>query len=84
MAHWDLLDAMGGLGSMPAWVTRAAQQRTTSTYPRGAGQVGEWLDRAFWAEFRRWEHGGQTPAMTGMKRRSSSSIPQQLPSSDDR
>ena len=31
------------------------------------------------AEFRRWEQGGQTPAMTGMKRRPSSSIPLQLP-----
>lgn len=87
VAHWDLLDAMGGLGSMPAWVASepplAGPDHVHFT-PRGARQVGEWLDRAFWAEFRRWEHGGQTPAMTGMKRRPSSSIPLQLPSSDDR
>ena len=87
VAHWDLLDAMGGLGSMPAWVASepplAGPDHVHFT-PRGARQVGEWLDRAFWAEFRRWEQGGQTPAMTGMKRRPSSSIPLQLPSSDDR
>ena len=87
VAHWDLLDAMGGLGSMPAWVASepplAGPDHVHFT-PRGARQVGQWLDRAFWAEFRRWEHGGQNPAMTGMKRRPSSSIPLQLPSSDDR
>ncbi len=87
VAHWDLLDAMGGLGSMPAWVASepplAGPDHVHFT-PRGARQVGQWLDRAFWAEFRRWEHGGQTPAMTGMKRRPSSSIPLQFPSSDDR
>ena len=26
--------------------------------PRGARRVGQWLDRAFWAEYRRWERGG--------------------------
>ena len=60
VAHWDLLDAMGGLGSMPAWVASepplAGPDHVHFT-PRGARQVGEWLDRAFWAEFRRWEHG---------------------------
>jgi len=86
VAHWDLLDAMGGLGSMPAWVASepplAGPDHVHFT-PRGARQVGEWLDRAFWAEFRRWEHGGRTPAMTGMKRRPSSSVPLQLPAPDD-
>ena len=36
VAHWDLLDAMGGLGSMPAWVssTPPLAGRTTCTSPR--------------------------------------------------
>lgn len=77
VAHWDLLNAMGGLGSMPAWVSSTpplAGPDHVHFTPRGARQVGEWLDRALWAEFRRWERGGNTPAMTGMKPRSSSPI----------
>ena len=85
VAHWDLLDAMGGLGSMPAWVSSTpplAGPDHVHFTPRGARQVGEWLDRALWAEYRRWERGGNTPAMTGMKPRSSSPILLQ-PATDD-
>ena len=85
VAHWDLLDAMGGLGSMPAWVSSTpplAGPDHVHFTPRGARQVGEWLDRALWAEYRRWERGGNTPAMTGMKPRSSSPILLQ-PAADD-
>ena len=81
VAHWDLLGAMGGLGSMPAWVASepplAGPDHIHFT-PRGARKVGEWLDRAFWAEFRRWKTGGSTPAMTALKPKPSSVIPLQI------
>ena len=81
VAHWDLLGAMGGVGSMPAWVASSpalAGPDHIHFTPRGARQVGEWLDRALWAEFRRWKTGGATPDMTGLKPRPSSVIPLQV------
>lgn len=86
VAHWDLLGAMGGLGSMPAWVASepplAGPDHIHFT-PRGARKVGEWLDRAFWAEFRRWKTGGATPAMTALKPKPSSVIPLQIKVGDE-
>ena len=59
-AYWDLLEVMGGLGSMPAWVAATpalAGPDHVHFTPRGARKVGELLDRALWAEFRQWEQG---------------------------
>ena len=86
VAHWDLLGAMGGLGSMPAWVASepplAGPDHIHFT-PRGARKVGEWLDRAFWAEFRRWKTGGATQVITALKPKPSSVIPLQIKVDDE-
>jgi len=87
VAHWDLLEAMGGLGSMPAWVASTpplAGPDHVHFTPRGAKQVGEWLDRAIWAEYRRWERGGDRPAMSGMKPRPLSTLSLQIPEDNER
>ena len=65
-AHWDLLDVMGGLGSMPAWVKATpplAGPDHIHFTPLGAKQVGKLLDRALWAEFRAWKKGGDRAPM---------------------
>lgn len=66
-AYWDVLEVMGGPGSMPAWVMAdpplAGPDHIHFT-PMGARRIGELLDRALWAEFRRWERG--TTALSGM------------------
>ena len=81
-AYWDLLEVMGGLGSMPAWV--AAQPPLAGPdhvhfTPRGARKVGELLDRSLWAEFRRWEEGGASSPMNAMQPKSAGNI--SIPSS---
>lgn len=71
-AHWDLLDVMGGLGSMPAWVKATpplAGPDHIHFTPLGAKQVGKLLDRALWAEFRAWKKGGDRTPMTSIARR---------------
>jgi len=79
-AYWDLLEVMGGLGSMPAWVQAepplAGPDHIHFT-PRGARKVGELLDRALWAEFRRWEQGEATPEIQSMRPKSAGHLPVQ-------
>ena len=72
-AYWDLLEVMGGLGSMPAWVAATpalAGPDHVHFTPRGARKVGELLDRALWAEFRQWEQGTSDAPLQGLQPRS--------------
>ena len=72
-AYWDLLEVMGGLGSMPAWVAATpalAGPDHVHFTPRGARKVGELLDRALWAEFRQWEQGTSEAPLQGLQPRS--------------
>jgi len=76
-AYWDLLEVMGGLGSMPAWVQSSpplAGPDHVHFTPRGARKVGELLDRALWAEFRRWKQGGDHAPLQGITPRSASQV----------
>ena len=76
-AYWDLLEVMGGLGSMPAWVQATpplAGPDHVHFTPRGARKVGELLDRALWAEFRRWKQGGDHTPLESITPRSASQV----------
>jgi len=78
-AHWDLLDVMGGVGSMPAWVQAEpalAGADHVHLTPLGAKKVGALLDRALWAEFRSWQQRGKPVPMTRLSPRA----PQEVPS----
>ena len=65
VAYWDLLDVMGGLGSMPAWVASqpplAGPDHIHFT-PLGARKVGTLLDRAFLAAYGDWQRDWSAPA----------------------
>lgn len=76
-AYWDLLEVMGGLGSMPAWVQASpplAGPDHVHFTPRGARKVGELLDRALWAEFRRWRQGEDHAPLEGLTPRTASPV----------
>ena len=78
-AHWDLLDVMGGVGSMPAWVQAEpalAGADHVHLTPLGAKKVGALLDRALWAEFRSWQQRSKPVPMTRLSPRA----PQEVPS----
>ena len=77
-AHWDLLEVMGGLGSMPAWVKATpalAGADHVHLTPLGAKKVGALLDRALWAEFRSWKRGGGQKPMSGLAPRPAQALP---------
>lgn len=77
-AYWDLLEAMGGTGSMPAWVASApplASSDHVHFTPKGARQVGDWLDRALVSEFERWSMGGQTQPVQALPSRPTPVLP---------
>ena len=65
VAYWDLLEVMGGLGSMPAWVGSepplAGPDHIHFT-PLGARKVGTLLDRAFLTAYGDWQRQWSPPA----------------------
>ena len=64
-AYWDLLEVMGGIGSMPAWVASepplAGPDHVHFT-PLGAKRVGTLLDRSFMASYSEWQRNWAPPA----------------------
>ena len=72
-AYWDLLEVMGGLGSMPAWVESepplAGPDHVHFT-PLGAKRVGTLLDRSFLACYGEWKRNWTPPAPSVIPRRS--------------
>lgn len=58
VAFWDLLDVMGGVGSMPAWVQSTpplAGPDHVHFTPLGARKVGTLLDRSLLASYGEWK-----------------------------
>ena len=77
-AYWDLLEAMGGVGSMPAWVASVpplAGADHVHFTPQGAKQVGQWLDRALVSEYERWTMGGRTEPVQTLPSRPTPTLP---------
>ena len=72
-AYWDLLEVMGGLGSMPAWVESdpplAGPDHVHFT-PLGAKRVGTLLDRSFLACYGEWKRNWAAPAPSALPKRS--------------
>lgn len=84
VGYWDLLEVMGGLGSMPAWVASepalAGPDHVHFT-PLGAKKVGTLLDRSFLGCYSEWKHNWLKPAPTAMPKRSTApAIPSGLSS----
>ena len=79
--YWDLLEVMGGLGSMPAWVDSepplAGPDHVHFT-PLGAKQVGTLLDRSFLACYSEWRQDWSKPAPSAMPKRAAAPV---IPSS---
>ena len=58
VAFWDLLEVMGGIGSMPAWVQSTpplAGPDHVHFTPLGARKVGTLLDRSLLASYVEWK-----------------------------
>lgn len=72
VAYWDLLEVMGGLGSMPAWVGSVpplAGPDHVHFTPLGAKRVGTLLDRAFLSAYGDWQRQWSPPAPGGLSPR---------------
>lgn len=62
--YWDLLEVMGGPGSMPAWVASTpalAGPDHVHFTPVGAKRVGTLLDRSFLACYGEWKRDWRAP-----------------------
>ena len=72
VGYWDLLEVMGGVGSMPAWVDSepalAGPDHVHFT-PLGAKRVGTLLDRAFLACYSEWLRDWSKPPPPVMTKR---------------
>ena len=75
--YWDLLEVMGGLGSMPAWVDSepalAGPDHVHFT-PLGAKKVGTLLDRSFLGCYSEWKQDWLKPAPEAMPKRPSAPV----------
>ena len=75
--YWDLLEVMGGLGSMPAWVDSepplAGPDHVHFT-PLGAKRVGTLLDRSFLGCYSEWKQDWAQPAPSTMPKRATSPV----------
>lgn len=75
--YWDLLEVMGGLGSMPAWVDSepplAGPDHVHFT-PLGAKRVGTLLDRSFLGCYSEWKQDWAQPAPSAMPKRTTSPV----------
>ena len=82
--YWDLLEVMGGLGSMPAWVDSepalAGPDHVHFT-PLGAKKVGTLLDRSFLGCYSEWKQDWLKPAPKAMSKRPSAPVVPSGPSS---
>lgn len=75
--YWDLLEVMGGLGSMPAWVDSepplAGPDHVHFT-PVGAKRVGTLLDRSFLGCYSEWKKDWAQPAPASMPKRTTAPV----------
>lgn len=75
--YWDLLEVMGGMGSMPAWVDSepalAGPDHVHFT-PLGAKRVGTLLDRAFLGCYSDWKRHWSSPAPSSMPKRAAAPV----------
>jgi len=78
VAYWDLLEVMGGIGSMPAWVGSTpplAGPDHVHFTPLGAKRVGTLLDRSFLAAYGDWQRHWAQPAPGGLSPRNPPPLP---------
>lgn len=75
--YWDLLEVMGGPGSMPAWVASSpalAGPDHVHFTPLGAKRVGTLLDRSFLACYGEWKREWAQPPPSTLPRRGAVTI----------
>lgn len=85
-AFWDLLEVMGGLGSMPGWVESepplAGPDHVHFT-PRGAKHIGKLLDRSFLASMGEWQRNWALPSPETLSTRPAAPVIPSVPTGAD-